>query len=103
MLSVRTVLIESWSRSGEVMGSRLGLSAKKKPMAPEVIVAKQQDLPKTFLRRLEALAAEAFRARGRFAIALPGGSVATAFLPLFPTAAVDWARADLFWGDERAV
>jgi 6-phosphogluconolactonase len=36
-------------------------------------------------------------------VALPGGSVATAFLPRLGRARVDWPRADLFWGDERAV
>jgi len=42
-------------------------------------------------------------ARGRFACALPGGSVARAFFPSLAGASVDWARVDVFWGDERAV
>jgi 6-phosphogluconolactonase len=72
-------------------------------MAPEVIVDAAGDLPTVLARRLEALAAGAFRERGRFALALPGGSVATAFLPVLARAAVDWPRADFYWGDERAV
>jgi 6-phosphogluconolactonase len=36
-------------------------------------------------------------------VALPGGSVATTFLPVLAGLAVDWAHIDLFWIDERAV
>ena len=72
-------------------------------MSPEIIVDKPDDLPETLARRVENLAAGAFSERGRFAIALPGGSVATAFLPRLARARVDWPRADFFWGDERAV
>lgn len=43
------------------------------------------------------------RSRDRFALALPGGSVASAVFPSLARAAIDWARVDLFWGDERAV
>jgi 6-phosphogluconolactonase len=72
-------------------------------MSPEIIIDKLKDLPVTLVPRVEALAAEAFGKRGRFTIALPGGSVATTFLPPLAQARVDWARADFFWGDERAV
>jgi 6-phosphogluconolactonase len=73
------------------------------PMSPEVVIDEREALPATFVRRLEPLAAEALGDRGRFAVALPGGSVAEAFLPSFAGASVDWARTDLFWGDERGV
>lgn len=53
--------------------------------------------------QVEAAAADAVAARGRFAVALPGGSVATTCLPRLATARVDWARTDVFFGDERAV
>lgn len=53
--------------------------------------------------RLEQIAREAIAARGRFAIALPGGSVATTCFPRFAEAQVDWSRTHFFWGDERAV
>lgn len=72
-------------------------------MSPEVVVDKPADLAALLARRIEALAAESFRDRNRFALALPGGSVAAAFLPVLGRAAVEWARADLFWCDERAV
>lgn len=54
-----------------------------------------------FVRRVE----RAFAARGRerFSLVLPGGSVATTVFPLLREAALDWARVDLLWGDERLV
>jgi 6-phosphogluconolactonase len=72
-------------------------------MPPEVLVGDPRTLAVDLNRRLETLAAETLRERGRFAIALPGGSVAEAFLPVLGQARVEWSRADLFWGDERAV
>jgi 6-phosphogluconolactonase len=47
-------------------------------------------------------AAEAIAARGRFRIALAGGSTPRALYPLL-VGAVDWTRATVFFGDERAV
>ena len=41
--------------------------------------------------------------RGDFALALPGGSVATSSLPLLARTSLDWSCVHLFWGDERAV
>jgi len=52
-------------------------------------------------RRIEH--AFAHRTRDRFALALPGGSIASAVFPLLSAASIDWAKVDLFWGDERAV
>ena len=52
---------------------------------------------------LVSLAHDAIAARGRFSIALPGGSVATTCFPRFAEAAIDWSRTHFFWGDERAV
>ena len=72
-------------------------------MAPEVIVDKPEALSATFVRRVEDLAGTALRDRGRFALALSGGSVAETLLPALAVASVDWARVDLFWADERAV
>jgi 6-phosphogluconolactonase len=39
----------------------------------------------------------------RLAWALPGGSVAEAFLPVLAEARIDWDAVEFFWGDERAV
>ena len=53
------------------------------------------------------LAAEAIAARGRFAVALAGGSTPRATYALLTTeefaARVDWSRVHVFWGDERCV
>lgn len=52
-------------------------------------------------------AAEATAARGRFAVALSGGSTPQRLYQLLTEPAfrsqVDWSRVDLFWGDERCV
>jgi 6-phosphogluconolactonase len=54
-----------------------------------------------------ALAAEAIKARGRFRVALSGGSTPRRVYQLMGTDVfsrrVDWDRVDLFWGDERYV
>ena len=72
-------------------------------MPPEIVVGS----PSTLAMRLAAVVlddgARAVSARGGFAIALPGGSVATTFFPGLARLAFDWTRTDFFWGDERAV
>lgn len=72
-------------------------------MAPEVVVDTPTALGRTFAERFAAEAKAAVAARGHFSCALPGGSVAEAFLPALLDAAVEWAKVDLFWSDERAV
>jgi 6-phosphogluconolactonase len=53
------------------------------------------------------LAAEAIAVRGRFAVALSGGSTPRATYTLLAgdefAARVDWPRVHVFWGDERCV
>ena len=53
------------------------------------------------------LAAEAIATRGRFAVALSGGSTPRATYALLASeefaARVDWPRVHVFWGDERCV
>jgi 6-phosphogluconolactonase len=68
-----------------------------------VIVDRPPALAEALAVRLEEEAAAAFAARDRFAIALPGGSVAEAFAPRLAALPVDWSRVELFWVDERAV
>lgn len=72
-------------------------------MAPEVIVDKPGALAEAVARRLEEEAEAARAARGRLALALSGGSVATAFFPRLALADIDWSTTDFFWCDERAV
>jgi 6-phosphogluconolactonase len=69
----------------------------------ELMVDKPEALGGALARLLEGEVAAALAARGRYALALPGGSVATRFFPTLAAAAVDWTRVDFFWGDERAV
>ncbi len=51
---------------------------------------------------VRAAAAAAIAARGRFRIALAGGSTPRALYPKL-VQGIDWARANVFFGDERAV
>jgi 6-phosphogluconolactonase len=72
-------------------------------MSLRTIVDKPEDIPETLARCLEEEARNALGERGRFSVALPGGSVATSCFPRLAAASVDWSRTDFFWGDERAV
>jgi 6-phosphogluconolactonase len=57
--------------------------------------------------RIVASARNAIRRRGRFMVALSGGSAPLLVYPLLVAPrrrdAVDWSRVEFFWGDERAV
>ncbi len=53
--------------------------------------------------RLETMAASSISARGRFSLALTGGSAAEKIYPALAFARADWSRVDLFFGDERMV
>jgi 6-phosphogluconolactonase len=57
--------------------------------------------------RFIALAAEAVAARGRFTVALAGGSTPRVLYSLLASATfagrVDWPRVEAYWGDERCV
>jgi 6-phosphogluconolactonase len=72
-------------------------------MPVETLVDKTEFLAQRLAARLEDTARRAIGARGRFTLALPGGSVATTFFPRLARAGLDWSRVDFFWGDERAV
>lgn len=72
-------------------------------MSPEVIVDTPDALATLFVRHFESLVRDTIGTHGRFACALPGGSVAEAFFPKLVAAAVDWKHVEFFWGDERAV
>jgi 6-phosphogluconolactonase len=71
--------------------------------SPEIVIGDVAALGEELARRFERAAGAAIAARGRFAFALPGGSVAARFFPRLAVAAVDWTRVDVFWVDERAV
>lgn len=72
-------------------------------MAPKVVVDKPAGLTKSLVDALAEGDAQARAESRAFALALPGGSVATTFFPALAAAGIDWTRAAFFWGDERAV
>lgn len=72
-------------------------------MVPEIFVDSSENLGDLLAARVEAEARRSFAARSRFALALSGGSVGEAFFARLSRAGVDWAAAEFFWTDERAV
>ena len=71
--------------------------------APSVVVTSIPALAERFAARCTAAALEARAARGRFSLAVPGGSVAEHFLPALAAADIEWDPVDLFFVDERCV
>jgi len=70
---------------------------------PEIVRADRDRLRREVSRRLASEADRAIRARGFFALAVPGGSVGREFFPAFATLPLDWTKTRIFWVDERAV
>lgn len=71
--------------------------------APEIVVADDLGaLVGLVAARVRAAARDAIAARGRFRIALAGGSTPRALYPSL-IQGIDWTRAEIFYGDERAV
>jgi 6-phosphogluconolactonase len=73
--------------------------------APSLVVAADVDgLARAAADRVRVLAADAIAARGRFRLALAGGSTPRVlYAQLASTSDVDWTRTDIFFGDERSV
>ena len=71
-------------------------------LSAEIIRDKPERLARRFAQIASDLSADSLDARGRFTIAIPGGSVAEAFLPVLAAAELDWGRVIVFWTDERA-
>ena len=69
----------------------------------DIEVGAPAELAPRLAARLETIARAAVEARGRFTLAIPGGSVAEAFLPALAAASVPWSLTDVFWTDERCV
>jgi 6-phosphogluconolactonase len=70
---------------------------------PKIVVAASlPELVEVAAAHVRGAAATAITARGRFRIALAGGSTPRALYPALVTG-VDWTRANIFFGDERAV
>jgi len=75
-------------------------SAKREPA---IAVATIPALIERWRWHCMAAARAAQAERGRFALAIPGGSVAETFLPSLVDADIAWDRVDLFFCDERCV
>ncbi len=67
-----------------------------------VVAAGLPALVEQAAEHVRALASAAIAARGRFRIALAGGSTPRALYPKL-VRGIDWSRANVFFGDERAV
>ena len=72
-------------------------------LTPEIIIDDLPGLERALVDEFERRASEAIAARGRCLVAVPGGSVASAFFPSLAQSRVDWSRTEVFWTDERAV
>ncbi len=72
-------------------------------MGPEVIANDVEALLAELTKRVRESISRALVARGRAAVAVTGGSVATTLLPKLGRLEVDWSSVHVFWGDERAV
>jgi 6-phosphogluconolactonase len=72
-------------------------------MSPRVFIGDPSELQRAFVNEFETEARQVLARREAFIVALPGGSVASAFCPALATLTIDWARVEMFWIDERAV
>lgn len=74
-------------------------------MPAPVVVARDDPAERVaaFRERFERVARRAVDARGRFSVALTGGSTPERFYPSLRGADVPWGATHLFWGDERLV
>jgi 6-phosphogluconolactonase len=75
---------------------------------PEIkVLATPEDLAREAADRILRVADEAIALQGRFSIALSGGSAPRPLYELLATddyrSAIDWARVDVFFADERCV
>lgn len=69
----------------------------------ETLIADRPALGHRLASDFEAEGKRALAARGTFTVALPGGSVASAFFPRLALLSFDWTLTEFFWTDERAV
>ena len=73
-------------------------------MKPTVRIFKDADeLSRAAADLFVTLAVQSIRERGRFLVALSGGSTPMALYRLLAREPIDWTRIHVFWGDERLV
>lgn len=72
-----------------------------------VVLPDPQTVARETAERFVDAASVAIRERGRFSVALSGGSTPKAVYPLIVSeplvSRVDWSRVEFFWGDDRSV
>ena len=71
--------------------------------SPAVQIDDAAQVPDRIAADIEAEARVVFARGGSFRIAVPGGSVAERCFPRIARLAIDWAKLDVCWVDERAV
>jgi 6-phosphogluconolactonase len=72
-------------------------------VTPDSYVSNRHAIVERLAREIADASADAIADRGHFAIALPGGSVATECFPSLARLPLDWSQVQFFWADERAV
>jgi 6-phosphogluconolactonase len=72
-------------------------------VTPEIFVGDGQEVVDRVVDEVRREMTAAIADRGRAAIALSGGSVATRCFPALAAIPLDWPRCEFFWADERAV
>jgi 6-phosphogluconolactonase len=70
---------------------------------PEIVIADRAFLAEVVAAEVRTEARDALSRNGRFTIAIPGGSVAEAFLPRLARVPLDPTTVEVLWVDERAV
>jgi 6-phosphogluconolactonase len=70
---------------------------------PDVVVAPPSVLAERWAAHVTAAARAAVADRGRYSLAIPGGSVAARFLPAMVGADIAWEHVELLFCDERCV
>jgi 6-phosphogluconolactonase len=72
-------------------------------MTPGQFIGDQNACADRVVREFRTEHARAIAKRGRYSVAIPGGSVGAMVFPALAALDLDWTRVDVFWVDERAV
>ena len=85
------------------MSETMSITAPDGSIAEAVAYADFASLVSGAAETIAASAAEAIAERGRFTLALSGGNTPRPVYQRLATAALDWSRVHVFFGDERCV
>jgi 6-phosphogluconolactonase len=72
-------------------------------MPVDVAIHPVPELAARFVGLVEGSSRRAIAERGRFSLAVPGGSAAVDLLPALIPSSIEWSKTDVFWVDERMV